>query len=225
MKQNNQSSWAARLRKLSALCLMLLASANLWAVDKLTIKPTIKAGDTGTIAISLDNETAYTAFQMEIILPKGLTIAKTGAMSIDSKRTADHQVLYNQLESGVIRVAAFSFNETAKTGNEAFTGNSGDLLLIEVTAASDYETGEVEVNEILFVKQSDLTAVNTVTAGYQMGDVDMNGKVDTNDAILVIKYFLDMNPEGFNVAFADVTGDNKIDTNDAVAIITIFLNN
>lgn len=239
MKQNNQSSWAARLRKLSALCLMLVASANLWATDKLTIKPDIKAGASkGTITISLDNETPYTAFQMEITLPAGLTIEKQtddySAMSIVTERNNAHQVLYNQLESGVIKVAAFSFDGT--TGNEAFTGKSGDLLVIEVNVASGYQPADVDIKEIKFVKLSDnaqenLTAVTEFDVvneqGALLGDVDGNGKVDTNDAILVIKYFLGMDLDGanFNVDVANVNGDVRIDTNDAVAIINIFLNN
>jgi hypothetical protein len=241
MKQNNQSSWATRLRKLSALCLMLVASANIWATDKLTIKPDIKAGaDKGTITISLDNETSYTAFQMEITLPAGLTIEKQtddySAMSIVTERNNAHQVLYNQLESGVIKVAAFSFDGT--NGNEPFTGNSGDLLVIEVNVASDYTPADVDIQDIKFVRLSkvasenltavtDFDVVNEQGEEVLLGDVDGNSKVDTNDAILVIKYFLGIDLEGanFNAAVADVTGDNTIDTNDAVAIIQIFLNN
>ena len=225
MKQNNQSSWAARLRKISALCLMLVASTNLWADNKLTIKPDIKAGQTGTITIALDNATDYTAFQMDIKLPAGLSIESTGAMEIVSAVDADHNVAYNTVD-GVTKVAAYSFDGVS-SGNEAFKA-SGDFLIITVTADADYTPADVQIDNIIFVTQSDLAAVTDFeveTEAGLMGDVDGNGKVDTNDAILVIKYFLGQNPENFNAAVADLTGEGKIDTNDAIAIIKIFLNN
>lgn len=225
MKQNNLSSWAARLRKISALCLMLVASTNLWADNKLTIKPDIKAGQTGKITIALDNATDYTAFQMEIKLPEGLSIESSGAMEIVSAVNADHQVAYNTVD-GVTKVAAYSF-DGASNGNEAFKA-TGDFLIITVTADADYTPADVQIDNIIFVTQSDLAAVTDFeveTEAGLMGDVDGNGKVDTNDAILVIKYFLGQNPENFNAAVADLTGEGKIDTNDAIAIIKIFLNN
>lgn len=225
MKQNNQSSWAARLRKISALCLMLVASTNLWADNKLTIKPDIKAGQTGKITIALDNAKDYTAFQMDIKLPAGLSIESTGAMEIVSAVDADHNVAYNTVD-GVTKVAAYSFDGVS-SGNEAFKA-SGDFLIITVTADADYTPADVQIDNIIFVTQSDLAAVTDFeveTEAGLMGDVDGNGKVDTNDAILVIKYFLGQNPENFNAAVADLTGEGKIDTNDAIAIIKIFLNN
>lgn len=231
MKQNNQSSWATRLRKLSALCLMLVASANIWATDKLTIKPDIKAGaDKGTITISLDNETSYTAFQMEITLPAGLTIEKQtddySAMSIVTERNNAHQVLYNQLESGVIKVAAFSFDGT--NGNEPFTGNSGDLLVIEVNVASNYTPADVDIQDIKFVRLSEvaeenLTAVTDFDVvneqGALLGDVNNDGTVDTQDALVAIGYYL----KSEYVAAADVNNDNAVDTQDALKIIEIYL--
>lgn len=225
MKQNRLNSWASRLRKISALCLMLVASTNLWADNKLTIKPDVKAGQTGTITIALDNATDYTAFQMDIKLPAGLSIESTGAMEIVSAVNADHNVAYNTVD-GVTKVAAYSF-DGASNGNEAFKA-TGDFLIITVTADADYTPADVQIDNIIFVTQSDLAAVTDFeveTEAGLMGDVDGNGKVDTNDAILVIKYFLGQNPENFNAAVADLTGEGKIDTNDAIAIIKIFLNN
>ena len=220
MKQNNQSSWAARLRKISALCLMLVASTNLWAADKLTIKPDVKAGQTGTITIALDNATAYTAFQMDIKLPAGLSIESTGAMEIVSAVNADHNVAYNTVD-GVTKVAAYSFNGVS-SGNEAFKA-SGDLLVITVSAASDYEPADVEVDKIIFVTQRDLLAVTEFEGvneqGGLMGDVNGDGQVDTQDALKAIGYYL----TDTYVAVADVNGDNTVDTQDALIIIRIYL--
>lgn len=225
MKQNNQSSWAARLRKISALCLMLVASTNLWADNKLTIKPDIKAGQTGKITIALDNATDYTAFQMEIKLPQGLSIESSGAMEIVSAVNADHNVAYNTVD-GVVKVAAYSF-DGASSGNEAFKA-SGDFLVITVTADADYTPADVQINNIIFVTQSDLAAVTDFeveTEAGLMGDVNGDGVIDMKDALKVIQYYVGKNPTDFNEALADLNNDGAIDMKDALAIVKIYINN
>lgn len=224
MKQNNLSSWAARLRKISALCLMLVASTNLWADNKLTIKPDIKAGQTGKITIALDNATDYTAFQMEIKLPEGLSIESSGAMEIVSAVNADHQVAYNTVD-GVTKVAAYSF-DGASNGNEAFKA-TGDFLIITVTADADYTPADVQIENIIFVTQSDLSAVTDFeveTEAGLMGDVNGDGKVDTQDALLIIDKWIGVDNENFNASVADLNNDNKIDTQDALIVIDIWIN-
>lgn len=222
MKQNNQSSWAARLRGISALCLMLLVSAGAWAANELTVKPDIKAGETGTITIALDNATDYTAFQMDITLPEGLSIADEGAMEIVSAVNADHHVAYNEV-NGVIKVAAYSFDGDSN-GNEAFKA-TGDILVITVSAAANYEPADVKISDIKFVKFSDLALVETFTVINEqgeevlLGDVNGDGVVDTQDALKAIGYYL----TDTYVAAADLNGDNVVDTQDALKIIGIYL--
>lgn len=223
MKQNNLSSWAARLRKISALCLMLVASTNLWADNKLTIKPDIKAGQTGKITIALDNATDYTAFQMEIKLPEGLSIESSGAMEIVSAVNADHQVAYNTVD-GVTKVAAYSF-DGASNGNEAFKA-TGDFLIITVTADADYTPADVQIENIIFVTQSDLSAVTDFeveTEAGLMGDVDGDGSVTVLDGLAIIDYYLKKNPSPFNLAVADMDSDGAITVLDGLAAIDVYL--
>lgn len=217
MKKNYQSSWAMRLRKISALCLMLVASANLWAADNLTIKPNIKAGQTSKIAISLDNKvTDYTAFQMDIKLPAGLSIA---GVEIVDERNDLHQVEFNQVvvnNADAYRVVAYSFN--GSDGNKAFTGNSGNLLNISVTASNDFNGGNIEVlNQTFVVLDDNLTGVTD----FKVANADVNSDcvVDTQDALKAIGYYLN---EQY-ISAADVNGDNAVDTQDALKIIGIYL--
>jgi hypothetical protein len=59
----------------------------------------------------------------------------------------------------------------------------------------------------------------------KMGDVNCDGKVDTQDAIKVIQYYLNKHPKNFLVEASDLTNDHKTDTQDAIQIIRIYLNN
>ena len=225
MKQNNQSSWAARLRKLSALCLMLVVASSAWADNKvdnnLVIKPRLEKGKTGKIAISLDNTTPYTAFQMEINLPAGLTIEPEGAIDIASARKNAHHVPYHYYpESGIVKVVAYSFDGT--NGNEAFVGESGDLLTVTLTATEAYNGGEIEVindEKLVFVEMTNLTGVT----GFKVcnADVNFDGQVDTQDALKAIGYYVAV-PRVYKSS-ADINGDGVVDTQDALKIVGIYL--
>ncbi len=242
MKQNNQTSWAARLRKISALCLALMASASVWATETLTIKPDIKAGETGKVTIALDNAEPFTAFQMQLTLPAGLSMAFTGAMEIVSTVSADHNVDYNYNPvDNVVTIAAYSF-DGASSGNNAFNA-SGDLLIITVTADASYAGGEFVINQetdekapnydkrLIFITAGELEAFTDFTieteAGEEIlpGDVNGDGSVDMKDALAVIQYYVGKNPENFNAAVADLVAEfGVIDMKDALAIVKIYAN-
>ena len=51
---------------------------------------------------------------------------------------------------------------------------------------------------------------------FEVGDVNMNGKVDTSDAVLILRYALGYQDENFNVTYGDLNGDGSVNTSDAV---------
>lgn len=51
---------------------------------------------------------------------------------------------------------------------------------------------------------------------FEVGDVNMDAKVDTSDAVLILRYALGYQDEGFNVLYGDLNGDGFVDTSDAV---------
>ena len=53
---------------------------------------------------------------------------------------------------------------------------------------------------------------------YTLGDVDGNGKIQTNDAKLILQHIVRM-PVTLNLDAADVDGNSKIQTNDAKLIL------
>jgi hypothetical protein len=59
---------------------------------------------------------------------------------------------------------------------------------------------------------------------YIKGDVSGNGKVDMNDALLIVNYLMGNAPDGFNAAAADINGDGVVDIADAVALLDIIMN-
>lgn len=212
---------------------LLLGVSSAWAEDNVSVvRPlNIKAGKTQKVAIALENAKAYTAFQMDIKLPAGLTLSNPKSL-----RTSDatfHNITAGEVD-GVTRVVALSYKQEsdgsvlAGNGNLNFIdGESEIILYFDITAAADYaDTGNIEVKNVKFVSADGKTqsmADASSASGYFLGDVDGNGKVDTNDAINVIYHRLGKTPANFQTKAANVNFDQKIDTNDAIEIINIRL--
>ena len=73
------------------------------------------------LTVNLDNENRYTAFQMVVSMPDGMTLDKA---SIEELRGPDHQLVVRNLGHGQYLVIGFSMD------NNELTGNSGRLLTI-----------------------------------------------------------------------------------------------
>jgi len=89
----------------------------------------VNAGESTTLYVKLDNAQAYTAMQMDMNLPEGLTIE-----GVEMVGDASHTVTYN--EEG--RIAAYSL------GNSRFHG--GEALMAITVKADDSFTGAANVD-------------------------------------------------------------------------------
>jgi hypothetical protein len=110
------------------------------------------------IAVSLQNSRLYSALQMDVVLPEGMTIA---SQSLGS-RNEGFNIAANQLDNGATRIVV-----TAAEAGKAFEGNEGEVLYIEVAGQ-----GTVEFQNIIF---ADLNAgttefqLNAVSGGTATG--------------------------------------------------------
>lgn len=212
---------------------LLLGAGSAWADDNVSVvRPlTIKAGQTQKVAIALENAQAYTAFQMDIKLPTGLTLSNPKSL-----RTSDatfHNITAGEVE-GVTRVVALSYKEETDgsvqegNGNKNFIdGNSEIILFFDITAANDYvDSGNIEVKNVKFVSADGTTqslADASSASGLILGDANGDKNVDTKDAIKLVEQYLGKNPSDFNKKAADITLDGTFDTKDAIQIITVYL--
>lgn len=104
----------------------------------------IAVGETKTVSIILDNETPFTAFQTDIYLPEGLTI-EANSFVLSSRAAGTHTVSAKSFSDDRTRIACLS------TGNDVFTGTTGDLLSFNITANKDVaETCQIELRNQIF---------------------------------------------------------------------------
>lgn len=93
------------------------------------------------IAVSLANVNDYTAFQLDVVLPNGMTIVSSSL----TDRAGESHKLYSRAQlDGSIRMLASSVK------GETFKGNEGAVLFIDVQTNSEYMGGQAELLNILF---------------------------------------------------------------------------
>ena len=116
-------------------------SAILDADDRMSGEDvSLMAGETRTVTIALDNTLDYSAFQLDLTLPYGLTASNFTL----TDRAGSHTLNVNTLEDGDIRALCYS------TDIKMIDGHSGALLTFDVSAAGAVE-GLITVDGIELV--------------------------------------------------------------------------
>lgn len=92
----------------------------------------IAPGETKSVNIMLDNDTAYVGFQSDIYLPEGFTLSDWAV----TDRKADHSISYHTQTDGAVRMVVVSLT------NSYIQGNSGAMISFNVTASADLAVGD-----------------------------------------------------------------------------------
>ena len=137
------------------LCLAAALSA-LQAQNTVTVSEvTMQQGETAILSVELNNETAFAAFQMDLKLPDGFSVATTIneddeevldiALGADRKKST-HLLTYNVLSNGTIRIASYS------NANAAYKGTSGEIVRFRIAAAESVALGTytAQLDNVIF---------------------------------------------------------------------------
>ena len=101
------------------------------------VMPELSAGefavmDNGRVVlpVALNNSEAYSAFQLDVVLPAGVELAEA---TLTGRAKASHTIAWNTLADGSVRVVAYAMN------NAAFRDNEGSLLnlVLDIEDATD----------------------------------------------------------------------------------------
>ena len=106
---------------------------------------TIAVCGSTTMEIDINNfDTDLVAFQMDLTLPEGVSLDKTGC-SLSSRITDEEQELaIGKLENGAYRLTSSSLSLTP------ISGNDGTLLTLKLTATLDSDDGQATISNIRF---------------------------------------------------------------------------
>ncbi|MBR6285255.1 MAG: hypothetical protein IKR25_13340 [Muribaculaceae bacterium] len=197
------------------------------ARDRLYIEDfTIKAGQTKTVNLILDNDTVYCAFQTDLYLPAGLeVVTEDGEYIIDptSRMTSNHTISTFKQTDGAIRI--FVTSQSLRT----FTGRRGAIATIKFKAASTFAgrrsvrlQGSVTVEEDGSKHPLD-DCLAWVSDGVAIrGDVNGDGVVDVDDLNIVINIMVRKTTMERWPA-ADLDGNGIVDVDDLNHVINIMV--
>lgn len=143
------------------------SSAPVLNVAKAATSDVLSLGDydpaTGTIAIALDNATAYAGFQMDVALPQGLTLESAELTG----RAASHTLMTGVNPDGSTRLLGFSLDNA-----EIAAGNDAIILLKVKANASLSSTDNITISDIFFTRANEVESV--------LPDVTTNATVVTD---------------------------------------------
>ena len=180
------------------------------------------------LPVALNNQHEITAFQFDLYLPNGVSVAKksNGKMMIETTERMEgtYSISSNTIDN-FVRVTGYSAD------SEAFTGNSGDILNITLDISDAVTDGDytISIKDIVLsdvnnTEYHPANAEGTLTVkSYTLGDVDNSGAVNINDVVCIINLILNKPGSEFIEEAADVDGSGSININDVVTLINRFI--
>ena len=201
---------------MTVVAVLCAAATDRFYIENFTIAP----GETKTLSIMLDNETAYTAFQTDIYMPTGLTIEMEDGdyiFDLTERKSRDHMIASQPQPNGAIRVISYS------NRINPFSGNSGALVTFNVTAGTDFtEPAAIAMRNTLFTTTAGVEIPfgdETCTVNGIKGDVNGDGHVSISDVTALINYLMSGNNTSIQAGNADMNSDGSISISDVTALI------
>lgn len=209
---------------LTAMVAINLVAANRFYLPDFTIAP----GETMQVAMILENDEPFTAFQTDLMLPAGLSVVEDdGEYLFDlTERNASDQTIISKLRpDGTLRMVSFCMSV------KPYSGKNGALVVINLKADEDF-TGPATISlknsffatedGVQFVLPQETCTVQLLTQRIE-GDTNGDEKVNISDVTWLINYLLAGCTSSFHTENANVNVDGKININDVTALINMLL--
>ena len=191
---------------------------------------TCSAGTELVIPIKMFNTSPITAFQLDVMLPYGMTFVKA---ELAADRTgSDHTLTYNE-NSGYYDDWGYYYNGPVVSlaclsmTNDTLIGNDGAVVYLTVKADQNMK-GEYEI-DLFNIEMTETPTVShtqdyywgivTVTGYIEPGDVNKDGRITITDAVGVIAFIINSDVKGLSESAADANQDGVIDAADVVYIV------
>ncbi len=201
--------------------------------DQLVVdEVTASKGKTVAVGIGLTNkDTDLTAYQFDMTLPAGFTLAMDGKkyqVTKTARYEDDGQTLNVSAVEGSERTYRFvSFS----LSNSVITETSGAILNAIVEVADNVEPGsyEAQLSAIVFTK-ADGTQVklnnvkfNFVVNSVTKGDTNDDGDINVSDIVEIVNCIMGKPSAKFVKAAADMNGDGEVNVTDIVQVVSIIM--
>jgi len=184
----------------------------------------------GTLYVGMRNTSSVIGLQFTLRLPEGLSIRQhDGDYDITlTDRTSRHELYCNQNADGSYRLLMLSMQI------DEIADNGGDIMAIAIEAADSIEAGDytcefadivlstIDGMEISGVRLTPFFS-NIKVREFDLGDVNVDRKVDIADVMLTVCHIINLPAEAFHEENADLNSDKSIDVIDVMRIIQVVL--
>lgn len=217
------------MKKTIAFLMVIAVTFSATAVNRFYLPDfTICPGETMQVAMILDNDVAFTAFQTDLILPEGLSVVQEDdeyLFELSGRKANDHAIISKLRDDGALRMVSFSI------GVKPFSGNHGALVVIPLTAADDF-TGPatIALNHSFFVTvEGEQYNLDSTSCEVQLleqmvpGDVNGDGVVNMDDLSFLINYLLADCQTSFHIENGDLNHSGTVNMDDLAALINYLL--
>lgn len=179
--------------------------------------------ETVTIPVVLCNDRNVLAFQTDIVLPEGLSIATNEEdeymIAPSSRFSSDHILMASDYGNGVVRVVCYT------PEGQPIEGYTGDLFYITVKVPEDaggeypiiLRNSRLTTEDYTELRIPDATAIINVKT-YIPGDANNSRSVTVTDIVVTAQYVLGRNPQPFIYDAADMNGDGDVSVTDIMLI-------
>ena len=201
------------------------AAINRFYLPDFTIYP----GETMLVAMILENDEPFTAFQTDLVLPQGLSVVDDDGeylFDLTGRNASDQTIISKLREDGVLRMVSFCMSV------RPYSGNNGPIVVINLHADESF-TGPATIMlknsffSTIYGEQFNLPSESSnvqLLERLVIGDVNGDGVRDVEDVTMLISFVLNGCTTSFHVGNAYINDDGVIDISDITALISLILN-
>ena len=185
------------------------------------------SGASERVSVEMTNEQAITAFQCDIYLPNGISIATIDGeydINLSSRAKSSHSLSCVEQSDGSIRLLCYSMSLAT------FSGNEGELFDINFNISKEIEGNyQVLINNVVLTDKAQneyksSTTIDFNVKAYVPADVNNDGSINVTDVVATASYILGLDTKKFIFEAADMNKDGVINVTDIVGIASIILN-
>lgn len=209
--------------------IMAMVSLGVAAANRFYLPDfSIVAGETMQVAMILENDEPFTAFQTDLILPQGLSVVQEDGeflLDLTGRNPSDQSIISKLREDGALRMVSFCMSV------KPYTGMKGALVVINLTADEDFVAPAsiglkhsffTTVDGVEFILPVESSQVQLLSQQIK-GDTNGNGNVNIADVTFLIDYLLAGCQSSFHTENADMNDDGSVDIADVTALIDRLL--
>ena len=208
---------------------MAMAALNVAAVNRFYMSDFVIApGETMQVAMILENDELFTAFQTDLMLPEGLSVVDEDGeylFDLTSRNASDQTIISKLRDDGALRMVSFCMTV------RPYSGNSGAIVVINLKADEEFEAPATiglknsfftTVEGVEFILPRSECQVQLIDKRLK-GDANGDGLVNISDVTSLIDYLLAGCQTSFHTENADMTDDGDINISDVTAMIDFLL--